>query len=190
MAPRRAGCARLFFGRSRGDQRQKRTRGRLARRGIRIAQQRLERTQPEDLVEQLALELLLFRGAQGPGLDGHGAPAARRRALRRAVLAVDPLCQRNVDQPAAKLLAFVDLDIGEGELVLVDAGAELFPTACGACAGYGETMADDTTVISSTARNFKGRMGSPTAQVYLASPYTVAASALRGVITDPRELLA
>jgi 3-isopropylmalate/(R)-2-methylmalate dehydratase large subunit len=79
----------------------------------------------------------------------------------------------------------------EGVLqALVDAGAELFPTACGACAGYGETMGDDTTVISSTARNFKGRMGSPTAQVYLASPYTVAASALRGVITDPREVLA
>lgn len=79
----------------------------------------------------------------------------------------------------------------EGVLqVLLDAGAELFPTACGACAGYGETMGDNTTVISSTARNFKGRMGSATAQVYLASPYTVAASALRGVITDPREVLA
>ena len=78
----------------------------------------------------------------------------------------------------------------EGVLqVLMDAGAELFPTACGACAGYGETMGDNTTVISSTARNFKGRMGSATAQVYLASPYTVAASALRGVITDPREVL-
>jgi 3-isopropylmalate/(R)-2-methylmalate dehydratase large subunit len=78
----------------------------------------------------------------------------------------------------------------EGVLqALLDAGAELFPTACGACAGYGETMADNITVISSTARNFKGRMGSPTAQVYLASPYTVAASALRGVITDPREVL-
>jgi len=78
----------------------------------------------------------------------------------------------------------------EGVLqALMDAGAELFPTACGACAGYGETMGDDTTVISSTARNFKGRMGSPTAQVYLASPYTVAASALRGVITDPREVM-
>jgi 3-isopropylmalate/(R)-2-methylmalate dehydratase large subunit len=79
---------------------------------------------------------------------------------------------------------------GEGVLqALLDAGAELFPTACGACAGYGETMGDNTTVISSTARNFQGRMGSPTAQVYLASPYTVAASALRGVITDPREVL-
>lgn len=51
-------------------------------------------------------------------------------------------------------------------------------------------MGDDVTVISTTARNFKGRMGSPTAQVYLGSPYTVAASALRGVISDPREVLA
>ena len=50
-------------------------------------------------------------------------------------------------------------------------------------------MPDDAVVISSTARNFRGRMGSPTAQVYLASPYTVAASALRGVITDPREVM-
>jgi 3-isopropylmalate/(R)-2-methylmalate dehydratase large subunit len=79
---------------------------------------------------------------------------------------------------------------GEGVLqALLDAGAELFPTACGACSGYGDTMGDDAVVISSTARNFKGRMGSPAAQVYLASPFTVAASALRGVITDPREVL-
>ena len=44
-------------------------------------------------------------------------------------------------------------------------------------------------MISSTARNFSGRMGSATAQVYLASPYTVAASALRGYISDAREVL-
>ena len=73
--------------------------------------------------------------------------------------------------------------------VLHDAGAELLPTACGACAGYGNVLEGDPTVISSTARNFRGRMGSPGAQVYLGSPYTVAASALRGVITDPREVM-
>ncbi|RZI86924.1 MAG: 3-isopropylmalate dehydratase, partial [Variovorax sp.] len=79
----------------------------------------------------------------------------------------------------------------EGVLqVLLDAGAELFPTACGACSGYGDPMGDDVTVISTTARNFKGRMGSPSAQVYLGSPYTVAAAALRGFVTDPREVLA
>jgi 3-isopropylmalate/(R)-2-methylmalate dehydratase large subunit len=43
--------------------------------------------------------------------------------------------------------------------------------------------------ISSTARNFKGRMGAASSQVYLASPYTVAASAVAGRICDPRELL-
>ena len=73
--------------------------------------------------------------------------------------------------------------------VLRDAGAEVFATACGACSGYGDAMPDNATVIATTARNFKGRMGSPNTQVYLASPYTVAASALRGRISDPREVL-
>ena len=73
--------------------------------------------------------------------------------------------------------------------VLRDAGAEVLPTACGACAGYGGSIPDGANVIATTARNFKGRMGSATAQVYLASPYTVAASAMRGLITDPREVL-
>ncbi|MEK9861137.1 MAG: aconitase family protein, partial [Alphaproteobacteria bacterium] len=42
--------------------------------------------------------------------------------------------------------------------------------------------------LSSTARNFRGRMGAPTSQVYLASPYTVAASAVAGYMTDPRQV--
>jgi 3-isopropylmalate/(R)-2-methylmalate dehydratase large subunit len=74
--------------------------------------------------------------------------------------------------------------------VLRDAGAMLLPSACGACAGFGDTLGEAKTVISSTARNFKGRMGPASTQVYLGSPYTVAASALRGRITDPREVLA
>lgn len=78
----------------------------------------------------------------------------------------------------------------EGVLgILRDAGAEMLPNACGACSGYGGSIPDGANVLATTARNFKGRMGSATAQVYLASPYTVAASALRGRITDPREVL-
>ncbi len=73
--------------------------------------------------------------------------------------------------------------------VLRDAGAEVLPTSCGACSGYGGSIPDGASVIATTARNFKGRMGSASAQVYLASPYTVAASALRGRISDPREML-
>ena len=74
--------------------------------------------------------------------------------------------------------------------ILTDAGATVLASACGACAGYGDSFAEGQTVISSTARNFKGRMGPPSTQVYLGSAYTVAASALRGRITDPREVLA
>lgn len=78
----------------------------------------------------------------------------------------------------------------EGTLaVLQEAGAQLLPSACGVCAGYGDSLAPDETVISSTARNFKGRMGPPSTQVYLASAYTVAASAVAGRIADPREVL-
>jgi 3-isopropylmalate/(R)-2-methylmalate dehydratase large subunit len=79
----------------------------------------------------------------------------------------------------------------EGTLeILLDAGAELLENSCGICAGYGaKVLPADCVAISTTARNFKGRMGSPDAQVYLASPYTVAASAATGHITDPRELL-
>jgi 3-isopropylmalate/(R)-2-methylmalate dehydratase large subunit len=84
-----------------------------------------------------------------------------------------------------------DAATAEGTLqVLQDAGAQLLPSACGVCAGYGDSLAADETVISSTARNFKGRMGPPSTRVYLASAYTVAASALAGRIADPREVLA
>jgi 3-isopropylmalate/(R)-2-methylmalate dehydratase large subunit len=74
--------------------------------------------------------------------------------------------------------------------ILQDAGATVLPNSCGACAGYGATFPEGSTVISTTARNFKGRMGPASVNVYLASPYTVAASALRGRISDAREVLA
>ena len=74
--------------------------------------------------------------------------------------------------------------------ILTEAGAILLPSGCGACAGYGAgILADDEVCISSTARNFQGRMGSGSSMVYLGSPYTVAASAVAGHIVDPREFL-
>lgn len=74
--------------------------------------------------------------------------------------------------------------------ILGEAGGIVMPSGCGACAGYGAgVLAAGEVCISSTARNFRGRMGDPTSDVWLGSPYTVAASAVAGHITDPREFL-
>jgi 3-isopropylmalate/(R)-2-methylmalate dehydratase large subunit len=71
---------------------------------------------------------------------------------------------------------------------LMDAGAVVTSSTCGACfGGHMGLLGDGETCITASTRNFKGRMGSPEAQVFMGSPATVAASAITGVITDPRE---
>jgi len=73
---------------------------------------------------------------------------------------------------------------------ITKAGGIILPSGCGACAGLGAgVIAEKEVCISSTNRNFQGRMGSKDSFVYLASPYTVAASAVAGKIIDPRELI-
>jgi 3-isopropylmalate/(R)-2-methylmalate dehydratase large subunit len=79
------------------------------------------------------------------------------------------------------------------EDVLTDAGCLIGPSGCSACLGgpadtFGRLNSTET-CISTTNRNFPGRMGSTKSAVYLASPLTVAASALTGRVTDPREFV-
>jgi homoaconitate hydratase family protein len=75
--------------------------------------------------------------------------------------------------------------------ILLEAGAALGTPGCGPCMGnHMGIPAPDEATISSANRNYRGRMGTQDAPVYLASPYVVAASAIRGQITDPREFLA
>ena len=71
-------------------------------------------------------------------------------------------------------------------LSLIEAGAIVLAASCGPCLGTGQGIpADNYTVISTANRNFKGRMGNPNSQIYLASPACVALSALTGEITNP-----
>ena len=72
---------------------------------------------------------------------------------------------------------------------LMEAGAVVTSSTCGACyGGHMGVLGDGEVCITASTRNFQGRMGSPTANVFMGSPATVAASAVAGIITDPRDL--
>jgi aconitate hydratase len=76
-----------------------------------------------------------------------------------------------------------------GELVdVIRAGARILENACGPCIGIGQAPPTDGVSLRTFNRNFKGRSGTQSAKVYLASPETAVASAIYGEITDPRKL--
>jgi len=138
--------------------------------------------QPVDALERTPVQVAYIGACTGAKLDDLRAAAqvlSGRKIAPGLQLLVAPasLAERSIAERDGTMAR------------LVEAGATVLPSACGACAGYGSAIPDGSTVISSTARNFKGRMGSPSARVYLASPYTVAASAVRGTIGDAREML-
>lgn len=111
--------------------------------------------------------------------------AARVLAGRRVAEGV-----RLVVTPASREVYLRAMQSGALQ-TLIEAGATVTTPGCGACAGIHQgVLAADEVCISSSSRNFIGRMGNRDASIYLASPATVAASALAGQIADPREVLA
>ena len=91
--------------------------------------------------------------------------------------------------PGSQSIYLEALKLGYVE-TLMEAGAVVTNATCGACGGghLGVLAAGETCITAST-RNFKGRMGDPSAKIYMASPATVAASAIAGEISDPTEFL-
>jgi homoaconitase/3-isopropylmalate dehydratase large subunit len=95
---------------------------------------------------------------------------------------------RLIITPGSKQIMLEAMNSGVLQILLESGGMVTNP-GCGACAGDGGMLADGEVCLSTANRNFLGRMGSSQSQIYLSSPATLAASAIRGAIADPREFL-
>jgi 3-isopropylmalate/(R)-2-methylmalate dehydratase large subunit len=138
----------------------------------------------DDLPEPVAIDQA-FIGSCANGKLSDLADAARVLTGRRVHEGV-----RLLVTPASQDVYLQALKLGY-ITTMVEAGAVVTNSTCGACyGGHMGLLAPGEVCITSSTRNFQGRMGADSAQIYLGGSATVAASAVTGVITDPRPFLA
>jgi aconitate hydratase len=122
-------------------------------------------------------------------LGSSANPSYRDFAIAAKIVSgksIPPGVSLEVNPSTRAVLAYL---VDEGYLSeLVRVGARIHQAGCNGCVGIGQAPGTKMNSIRSTPRNFKGRTGTADDAVYLASPETVAASALAGVVTDPRTL--
>jgi aconitate hydratase len=124
---------------------------------------------------------VVIGSSANPGLRDFAVPSMMVRGRR-----TDPHVSFDVNPTSRQLLAELADRGWLGDLVA--AGARVHQTGCNGCIGMGQAPATGRASLRTVPRNFPGRSGTKDDQVYLCSPETAAASALAGVITDPRDL--
>ncbi len=141
----------------------------------------VDNVKPVDAVAGTRVHQIVIGSCTNGRLDDIAAAAAilrGRKVARGTRMLVFPASAR-IYQEALEAGYVADL---------MRAGAVVMNSGCGPCLGVHEgALGDGEVALSTTNRNFKGRMGNPKSEVYLCSPEVAAASAITGVITDPRE---
>jgi aconitate hydratase len=136
---------------------------------------------PVRQVAGLEVFQVMIGSSANPGLRDFAVPSLileTRRAHPRVSLDINPSSRQ-----------ILDILTEEGYLAkLIRGGARIHQAGCNGCIGMGQAPATDKISLRTVPRNFPGRSGTKEDKVYLCSPETAIASALRGVITDPRDL--
>ena len=144
---------------------------------------KVEAVRPVEKAEGLAVDQAFIGTCTNGRLEDLAAAAMILKGRK-----VAPRC-RLIVAPASRQVLEEAIDDGIAQTILA-AGGTILPPGCGPCLGaHGGVIGPGEVCISSSNRNFPGRMGSDQAEIYLASPATVAASAVEGRITDPRRFL-